>query len=247
MKSENILTLGIWILPVCLQVLIIVVMVSRGLATQFPCFLAYCLLTPTRDLTLLFIQNHRNLYAWIYWVGEGSLMVLQFAVLCEVVWRLVPTPMGFRFTADRLLKSALAFAALLALLVFAVVVSTGTESFESMLIIERCARVALATMLVITMAMLSHWGLTWRNYATGILIGSGIAGLQLVPTELRCGLHVISDSVYMWLKPLIYDCAVIAWAICFSVLSRVKSGTAGLPQADLTEWEGVLKGYLYRQ
>jgi hypothetical protein len=247
MKSANLLTIGMWILPVCLQLFIVMVMVWRGMVRQFGYFFAYCLLTPTRDLTLLLLQNRANVYAWIYWAGEGGLIMLQLAVVCEAFWRLVPLPTGLRLMVMQILKAAVALSAVIAFVLFAIEVRTGGKSIEAILVLERCARVVQVTMLLVAMMLVSRWGLAWRNYATGIFLGSGIAGLQLVPAELRGGLHLISDSIFVWLKPLIYNCAVIAWAIYFILPEKVNSGKRGLPQGDLTQWDGALKGYLYRQ
>src|SRR5260370_18897467 len=95
--------------------------------------------------------------------------------------------------------------------------------------------------LVVVIKLVSRLGLNWQHYATGILLGSGIAGLQLVPAELRSSLHLISNTVFSWLKPAIYDCAVVAWAFYFIPARRPSPSFAKVPQAYLSEWDEGLK------
>lgn len=252
MNLRHFLTMGMWIAPVLLQLLIVTIMIQRGLVRQFKYFFTYSVCAPAHDVTLLFLHNHPNLYAfyfWIYWAGDGLLILLQVAVLCEAFWCLVPLHAGFRLVAMRILRAVVALSAGFAFVLFAIAVTSSGESIEVILLLERSARVIQVMMLVVAMVFISHLGLTWRQYATGILLGSGIGGLQLVLAELRGNLHLISNEAFVWLRPAVYDFAVIVWAIYFiGILPR--SPTIALtegPQADLSEWDEALKGYLYRQ
>lgn len=238
--------MGLWITPVILQLLIAIIMIRRGLVRQFRYFFAYCLCAPSRDVTLLFLQNRPNLYSWIYWVGDGLLILLQVVVLCEAFWNLAPVHARFRVPAIRVFQTVIALSAVFAFLLFAIAVRSSGRSIEVILFLERSARVIQVMLLVIAMTFISRLGLTWRHHATGILLGSGIAGLQLVPAELRGSLHVISNSAFIWLKPVVYDCAVIVWAVYFILPQRPVTGVSEVPQADLSEWDEALKGYLYR-
>lgn len=242
--------MGLWITPVILQLLIAMIMIRRGLVRPFRYFFAYCLCAPARDVTLLFLQNRPNLYFfyfWIYWVGDGLLILLQVVVLCEVLRDLLPRHIGFRAAATRGFTALVVLSAALAFMLLATAVRSGGKLMEAILLLERCARAGQVMMLVIAMMFISRWGLTWRHYATGILLGSGIAGLQLVPAELRGSLHLISNNTFAWLKPAVYDCAVIAWAIYFIIPQNAVIGLKEVPQADLSEWDEALRGYLYRQ
>lgn len=240
------LTIAMWILAIFLQLLIATIMIRRGLVKQFKYFFAYCLCAPARDVALLFLQSYPNLYSWLYWIGEGLLIVLQVVVLCEVFWSLAPLHTGARALVTRVLKAALALSSALALVLFAKAVASSGESIEAILILERFARAVQVSMLVVAMIFISSWGLTWRHYATGILLGSGIVGLQLVPAELRGSLHLISNSAFVWLKPAVYDCAVIVWAVYFIQPQIQKINLPEVPQAELGQWDETLKGYLYR-
>ncbi len=249
MNLGYVLRMGMWITPVILQLLIAIIMIRRGLVRQFRYFFTYCLCAPTRDVTLLFLQNRPNLYSfyfWIYWVGDGLLILLQVVVLFEVFSYLTSVHARFRVPAIRVFRTVIALSAVFAFALFAIAVGNSGGSIEVILLLERSARVMQVMMLVIAMTFISRLGLTWRHHATGILLGSGIAGLQLLPAELRGSLHVISNSAFVWLKPAVYDCAVIAWAIYFILPQKQVTGLTEVPQADLIEWDEALKGYLYQ-
>lgn len=241
--------MGMWIAPIFLQLLIVIIMVRRRLVRQFRYFFAYCLCAPARDVTLLFLHTRPDLYSfyfWIYWAGDALLVLLQVVVLCEVFWWLAPLQGSFRVVAIRVLQAAVVLSAGFAFVFLAIAVSSSGKSIEVILLLERSARAVEVMMLVIAMMFISQLGLTWRHYARGILLGSGIAGLQLVPAELRGSLHLISNNAFVWLKPAVYDCAVIVWAIYFILPQRPIIGLTEVPQADLSEWDEALKGYLYR-
>lgn len=248
--SGYLFKMGLWVGPIILQLLTAAMMVRRGLARQFKYFFAYCLCAPARDATLLFIQDRPNLYFfyfWIYWAGDGLLILLQVVVLCEVLRYLLPRHLGFRAVATRGFIAVVALSAALAFIFLATAVRGNGNPMEAILLLERSARAAQVMTLVIAMMFISHLGLTWRHYATGILLGSGIAGLQLVPAELRGSLHLISNNTFAWLKPAIYDCAVIAWAFYFVIPQNPVIGLSEIPQDDLNEWDKALRGYLFRQ
>ncbi len=251
MNLEYVLKIGLWIAPVILLLLIALIMVRRGLVGQFRYFFTYCLFVAARDITLLLFQHRPNLYLfyfWIYWVGDGLLILLQLVVLCEVFLNLVPAHLGFRAAAIRVFQIIVGLSAAFACVLFAMAVrGAPTSVAEAVLLLERSFRVVQVIILLVVMTLVSRLGLNWEHYATGILLGSGIAGLQLVPAELRSSLHLISNTVFSWLKPAVYDCAVVAWAFYFIPARRPSASLAEVPQADLSEWDEVLKGYLYRQ
>src|SRR5260370_14602727 len=251
MNVEHVLKIGLWIVPVILQLLIAIIMVRRGLVGQFRYFFTYCLFVAARDIALLLLQHRSNFYLfyfWIYWLCDGLLILLQLVVLCEVFLNLVPAHLGFRAAAIRVFQIIVGLSAAFACVLFAMAVrGAPTSVAEAVLLLERSFRVVQVIILLVVMTLVSRLGLNWQHYATGILLGSGIAGLQLVPAELRSSLHLISNTVFSWLKPAIYDCAVVAWAFYFIPARRPSASLAEVPQADLSESDEVLKGYLQRQ
>jgi hypothetical protein len=246
MSSPQFLTMAIWIAPIPLQLLIAVIMVRRGLFKELKYFFVYCICTPLRDVILFATQSYPNLYSLIYWIGDGVLILLQIAVFCEAIVVLVPVQFQVRTVAVRILRASVTTAIAFALVLFFKDILGQGGSIETILVLERFERVVQVIVIVAAMSVVYRWRLAWRNYATGILIGSGIAGLQLIPVALRGTAHLISDSTFILLKSAIYDCAVIAWTLYFLSPQKPMFTIGSYPSSELREWNGVLKEYLYR-
>jgi hypothetical protein len=247
MDSGRLLQLGLWIAPVVLQLLIAAAMIERGLIARFSFFFVYCLYTPARDIVLFFLQHRANLYAWVYWLGEGISIALQLLILCQVVWFLVHPCPGFRKLAERILKGGALVSVGIACVLFSTATAGGGKPiFDTILLMERSARLVQVVLLILAMALISRFGLTRNHYASGIIVGCGVAGLQLVPFELRAGLHAISDSVFIWLMPALYDCAVLIWGVSFLSRSRSEGDSIDAARVELRGWDEMLKRYLSR-
>ena len=225
--------------------LIAVTMVRRRLVRVFPIFFTYTVYVLTRDVVLWFVPTrYPNLYSWIYWVGEAVSILLQLGVIYEVLWYLTGPYEVIRMLASKVFKVVIVIGALAACLLFVRVGNgPGTSLLDMIYLLERCARVAQVLVLISIFVFLSRLGLTWHHYATGILLGSGIAGLQLVAAEL-VGNHLISNETFGWLKPAMYNVAVIGWAAYFVAGHSRRTDLTSLPETDLGRWERSLREYL---
>lgn len=246
MNVRNILKIVLWVTPMALLGLIAIVMIRRRLVRVFPCFFTYSAYVLIRDVVLWFARRYESPYFWIYWGGEGISILLQLGVIYEVLWYLTGPYEHVRKLAAKVFKAVISIAAILACFVFGwLAVAPGAPIVEVIFVLERSARVAQVVVLITIIAFISRLGLTWHHYATGILLGSGIAGLQLVPAELRGNnLHLISNETFAWLKPAIYNVAVVGWAGYFFAGRSRRVDLASLPETDLGRWEQALKEYL---
>jgi hypothetical protein len=235
----------LWITPIVLQALIAVAMLRRGLVSRFPVFFSYSLFAPARDSALLVLQQHPNWYSWVYWVGEAISIVLQLMILREVCLYVIQPYPGLRSKLNIVMRAAAISAAALAcwLFSFATVVS-ASRWIDTILLAERSARFLQVTMLLTAIIVISHMGLTWKGHACGIILGSGLAGLQLVPAELRANLHTLSDTTFRLLMPAVYDTAVLAWAWYFLPPRKTAVPSVQVPQNDLSRWGDLLERYL---
>jgi hypothetical protein len=250
MHIRDVLRTVLWVTPITLQSLIAVIMVRRRLVRIFPCFFVYSVYVLARDVVLWVVRRHPDLYAayfWIYWCGEPISILLQLGVIYEVLYYLTGPYEFVRRLAGTIFKIVMSIAILVACFVFGwVAIAPGAPIFDVILLLERSARVAQVVVLITVIAFISRLGLTWHHYATGILLGSGLAGLQLVPAELR-GNHLISNETFVWLKPAIYNVAVIGWAAYFFAARSRRIDLASLPETDLNRWELALKEYLRKR
>jgi hypothetical protein len=246
MSFLRLLQLVLWIFPVVVQLLIAATMVRRGLLGRFSCFFIFSLYAPARDVLLFLLQGHATAYFLIYWGGEGVSIALELLVLWQTARLLVDPYPELSACAAKIFWLSMVVCTFLAAVTFDTsMAGAGSPAIELVLLAERSARVFEVSLLVVMLAFLFRLGLTSNRYATGILLGCGIAGLQLILFELRARLHAISDDTFIWIAPAIYDCAVLLWAVY--LLPSPSETLADLPPAtDLARWHQTVKEYLAR-
>src|ERR1700730_2273459 len=89
MKVPHAITLALWIAPIVVQSIIVVVMLHRKLVGIFPVFFTYSVLVPAREILLLFVRNHLNLYSRVYFFSEAIVVAVSLGVIYEVIWHLI--------------------------------------------------------------------------------------------------------------------------------------------------------------
>jgi hypothetical protein len=245
--NSQLLKLALWVIPLLLQPLIALTLIFRKQVKTFTLFFSYTLCVPGRDLLLLFLRHNARAYAWIYFIGELVSIVLGLAVIYEVLWHLIRPYHMLRILGIRLFWLSSAMVAATA------VVMLGRSDFgrspawiDSILLVERSARFLQVGVLIAFILFISRFGLTWKDYTPGIVVGFGIAaGLQLGLFELK-SLHAIPDSIFVVSTSAAYNCAVLVWAAYF-VPRRVQSASPTRLQAtDLARWDELLREYLNR-
>ena len=234
-----------WIVPLCLQPLIAFSIGLRRQIRNFPIFFVYTLFVSTRDLVLLFVRHNARMYSWIYFLGEPLAILLGVAVIYEILWQLIRQYDTLRALGMRLFWLSVAVTMLAGLWMFyGSEFGRGEFRMESVVLIERSARFVQVGVLIVFILFISHLGLTWKHYTSGIVAGFGVAaGLQLAVFELRSTQLIAADTFHL-LNSLGYNVAVLIWAIYFfSPLSEINE-LGRLPATDLARWDEILRRYL---
>jgi hypothetical protein len=245
MNFPYLLRMTLWLAPVLLQIMIALAMVGRKLVAMFPIFFCFSIYVPLRDVALLLLQTSPHGYFSIYWIGDGISILLSLVAVYEVFWHLVYPYPFLRSLAHNIFKiaglvaSGIAFAMLLM-----AQFGKGKPLVELILLLERSARVVQVALLISVICFISRLGLTWKHYATGILAGFGIAGMQLIPVELRAGFRLLTNKTFIWMEPAVYNCAVIVWAFYFLPSGKRTLVSERLPETDLARWNEALKDYI---
>jgi hypothetical protein len=182
-----------------------------------------------------------------YWLGEPLSVILGLAATYEVLWHLLRPYANVRFLGNGLFWLSFAIAFLIGALMLDPAQFARTRiQFESALLLERSARFVQVGVLVVFIFFISRLGLTWKQYAAGIVAGFGTAaGLQLALVELK-SLHAVADEPFVLLNSAAYNCAVLIWAIYFVRPPIQVDGTVTLPKSDLPKWDELLRRYLHK-
>jgi hypothetical protein len=235
----------LWLVPVALQIAIASVMLWRGLAGAFPLFLAYTVLVPARDLILLLFPYPGNRYSFIFWWGDAVAILLSLGVIFEVLWQ-VFQPYPFLRFVFKLFWIAAAVATASALALLRTGPRGGDRVLESIILMERSARVLQLGLLIFLISFMSRLGLTWYHYAVGVAAGFGIySALDLALLEFRGLVHSVSDTTFALLSSGAYNLAVVIWAFYFLKVRR-ETPVDSLPSSDLANWNDTLTEHVDR-
>ena len=247
MKVPHAITVALWIAPIVIQSIIVIVMLHRKLVEIFPVFFTYSVLVPAREVLLLFIRNHLDLYSRTYWFSEAIVIALSLGVIYEVIWHLIRPYSFLRRFAFRFFWIVAAVALALGLIMFLSSSRSGQRDplFEIIILVERSVRFLQACWLIVLVLLMSRLGLTWQYYAVGIATGFGVySASDLALLELRAHLHLITNEMLVLLNSTAYNLAVIIWALYFLPSRPRKVIVESLPDTEIARWNEVVSEYL---
>jgi hypothetical protein len=247
MKVPHAITVALWIAPIVIQSIIVIVMLHRKLVEIFPVFFTYSVLVPAREILLLFVRNHLDLYSRIYWFSEAIVVALSLGVIYEVIWHLIRPYSFLRRFAFGFFWIVAAVALALGLIMFLSSSRSGQRDplFEIIILVERSVRFLQACWLIVLVLLMSRLGLTWQYYAVGIATGFGVySASDLALLELRAHLHLITDGTLVLLNSTAYNVAVTIWALYFVASRPRKVIVESLPDTEIARWNEVVSEYL---
>ena len=247
MKVPHAITVALWIAPIVIQSTIVIVMLHRKLVEVFPVFFTYSVLVPAREILLLFVRNHLDLYSRIYWFSEAIVVALSLGVIYEVIWHLIRPYSFLRRFAFGFFWIVAAVALALGLIMFL----SSSRSIqpdpllEIIIMGERSVRFLQVCWLIVLVLLMSRLGLTWQHYAVGIATGFGVfSASDLTLLEIRAHLHLITYETFALLNSTAYNVAVTIWALYFVASRPRKVIVESLPDTEIARWNEVLSEYL---
>src|SRR5260370_9392429 len=218
MQVPHAITVALWIVPIVIQSIIVIVMLHRKLLEIFPVFFTYSVLVPAREILLLFVRNHPDLYSRIFWFSEAIVVALSLGVIYEVIWHLIRPYSFLRQFAFGFFWIVAALALALGLIMFLSSSRSGQRDrlFDIIILVERSFRFLHACYLIVLVLLMSRLGLTWQHYAVGIPTGFGVfSASDLTLLEIRAHLHFITYETFALLNSPAYNVAVTICALYF--------------------------------
>ena len=239
MRLSQLVSSILWLVPLSLQAAIALAILCRRLLRVFPIFFSYTVLVPVRDIILLLLPFPGNRYSFVFWWGDAVVILLSLAIIFEVLWHLF-RPYPFLHFVFRLVG----IVAVVVIVCTLTLLRTGPigadRILESILLMERSARVLQVGLLVALMLLMSRLGLTWQHYSLGIAAGFGIySALDLILLELRGHLHFVNYAAFAFLGSGAYNLAVLVWAFYF-LKSGAGTPVRSLPSTELANWNAAL-------
>ena len=253
MDRHPLLYLYLWIAPHVLQVALVVMIVRRKVAREFPAFFVYTVCEVLQFAVLFAISKiepfPENAYAVAWLAGEAVSCALRFAVVYEIfdhVFRSYPALKELGTVIFRWANVVLVIIA-----VALVGYSTGGQIDRVGFAISVVGRIVTAVQcgLLVLLLLLSRFlSFTWRSYAFGIALGVGFyASVELALATIRTqlGLHTAPD-IFEMLSMGAYHCSVLFWLVTLLLPQREVASIAAVPDHNLDLWNTALQRLLHQ-
>jgi len=253
MEPHSLVWHYLWIAPHVLQAVIVGIMLWRGIWREYPVFLTY-LAVDCIENVVMFVGDHSRAITddqwWqILWICTVSTTILKFALIYEVfghVFQPYPTldRMGrilLRWTCGTLLLLGVVMAARAPANVDKVLYS-GVQSVSSVVDLIQ------AGMIVALFVFAGYFGLTFKNFVFGIILGLGInASVDLAAQGVGMSFpgNDYANQINLMLMAT-YHVAVLVWLFYSLVPARETQSVRVIPANNLQRWDAELERLLTR-
>lgn len=253
LQAHSLLWNYLWIAPNLVFLVVGLLIWKRGLARQFPAFLAFAIVSGLGDLAvfggdiapLVSATNYWRI-SWVVLLFEA---LLKFLVIGEVLSKLlIPYPSVSRL--GRTLVSG--FGAVLVLLAGVVAGFAHGDSqvrlISSYHLLEQTVFVIESGLVVCLFVFAAYFHLSWDRLSFGILLGLGISACEQLATWAVIANATPSEHIrtlFAFANMATYHLCVFIWL--FYVLVPQKVGTKSevpLPENNLAVWNRELERLL---
>lgn len=185
------------------------IMRNRKMLSDFPVFFrysAFCAVASLVSLLPYVLYCSSDLYFYGYWVITTGTMVLEFAVLYELLVNALKPYAALIDLGKMLFRWAAVFLILAALLTaFATAGSGNSKLIAASDLLQRTVRLMQCGLLLLFFGLEKRLGLSWRTHSMSIALGLGVyAGIDLSTSYLidrvpamTNALHILTNLVYL--------------------------------------------------
>lgn len=237
MSTEH-LQMALWISQPVLQAIIASVVWHRKLHKDFPAFFTFI----AAQIVIFAVEfpvyklASVTTYFYVFWIAAAMNVVFAFQIIHEVFIDVFKPYPALKDLGTALFK----WAALVMILVSVVLISVSpgwdNPVRESILVVQRCARVVQCGLVLFLLAFSKSLGVSWRRQSFGIALGFGLfSGVELLTLALYSGSH-LHPMLTSLLNMGSYNCGMVLWLV-YSALNRKSAAVAILvPQ----RWDEAL-------
>lgn len=170
---------------ISVQIATLLILSKRKLRSEFPIFFRYTACSASVSglafIAYVITCGCSDYYNYLYWVGNGLLMCLQFGVMYEIFVNALKPYSALIDLGKMLFRWAAVFLLFAAVLTgFATNGSETNRIFAAENLMERSLGLMQTGLLLLFFAFERRLGLSWRNYSMTIALGLGtLAGFTL--------------------------------------------------------------------
>ena len=241
----------LWIAPHIFTIAIVWLIVRKGLAREFPFFLAYSVCQVIEQPILFALDHDAGISASSYWITYSFLLVpqiaLRFAVIYELFSHMFDPYPGLRELGRRMLKGTAVVLILSAALFSGLNPSNHTSHLLfSISLLNRAVGLIQSGLLLVLFLSASSLRLSWRSCTFGIAVGLGLyASVDLAIEATRIWLGVGAGTYALdFISMAAYHCSVLIWIAYLLAPEPVRASAVELPETNMTQWNAELQRLL---
>ena len=246
--SLDLINRDVWILGICLQVLLGLLVLAKKTWHRSPVFAGYVFFNLcTAAVTYALIQN-RVLYFYAYWICEAIGIVLGLAVVREIFTHVFSPHPALRKLATVIFRVAVVVLVVLAFGVIFAQSGSAKGVAKGILLAEEAARIVEVGLVMFLFLSSGAFGLHWRQSVFGTALGLGMfAAADLVTATLIS--HVRSTAAaerFYLVQGIAYCTSLLIWCGYLLAPERATS-TAEMPKrAQLEQWNQAVMELISR-
>jgi hypothetical protein len=228
----------------------------RKLRSEFPvffryscvCIAAYCVSVAAYVASVSPALFFCRQYFFLFWVLNAATMVLEFAVLYELLVNALKPYSALIDLGKMLFRWAAVFLILAALLTaFATAGSGNGKLIAATELLQRTVRLMQCGLLLLFFGLEKRLGLSWRNHSMSIALGLGIyAAVDLSTTYLIDRLPAYTGAFHLFAN-LAYLAAASFWAASLARPEPSRNNVLDSPSRLIFQrWNEALVSYGHR-
>jgi hypothetical protein len=222
---------------------------QRKLRAEFPVFFRYSLFCVAGcAISLIPFVFYCPQYFYVYWSMTAVTMVLEFAVLYELLVNALKPYSALIDLGKMLFRWAAVFLVLAALLTALAAAGSGNHKMvAAMELLQRTVRLMQCGLLLLFFGLEKRLGLSWRTHSMSIALGLGIyAGVDLSTTYLIDRMPALTSSLQIF-SNLVYLAAASLWAYSLAKPEPARSNVLDSPRRLIFQrWNEALLTHTVR-
>ncbi len=243
--------IAIAVVTAIVQAVILRTLKNRKLRSEFPIFFRYTALYIGIFLfesvcSVVFCRSYA--YFYMYWAITGVTMILEFAVMYELLVNALKPYSALIDLGKMLFRWAAVFLILAALLTaFATADSGGNKLVAAINLLQRSVRLMQCGLLLLFFGFERRLGLSWRTHSMSIALGLGVyAAVDLITSYLSVRIPglvgefgVVANTVYLG--------ATVFWAFSLAQTEPARKNVLDSPSRLIFQrWNEALVSYGHR-
>jgi hypothetical protein len=224
----------------------------RKLRSEFPMFFrysAFCALATAIGLVFYLLASCCNReHFYTYWVLNIGTMLLEFAVLYELLVNALKPYSALIDLGKMLFRWAAVFLVAAALLTALATAGVGTHKVQAAVdLLQRTVRLMQCGLLLLFLGLEKRLGLSWRTHSMSIALGLGIyAAIDLSATYLVDRIPAYTETFQLFTY-VVYAAAASLWAISLARPEPARSNVLDSPSRLIFQrWNEALTSYTVR-